>query len=280
MRAYHSPMSSEAVQQHYTVGHLQQSVIDALIAAGHDPDALDAEALAPAEEFHTLGRMATVALAEAAGVSSADRVLDVGSGLGGPARLLARRYGCKVTGIDLTPELCEVAIDLTRRVGLADQVDIQCGDALQMPFDDSTFDVVWTQHVSMNIAGKQQLFDEMRRVVRPTGRLAFFDILAGPVQPIHFPVPWADDQSVSFLATQDETRAMLTKAGFAVRTWEDLTPAAIEFFGKLSETPPTPSPLGLHLLIPNMPMKGANLRRNAEEGRIVVVRCVADPIVP
>lgn len=270
-------MSSDSVEQHYTRGDLLQAVLAALVAAGHDPDALDAEALAPAEEFHTLGRPATIALAEAAGITSTDRVLDVGSGLGGPARLLARRYGCHVTGVDLTRELCDVAVDLNRRVGLAGQVEIHCADAQQLPFDDAGFDVVWTQHVSMNIADKARLFAEMRRVARAGARLAFFDILAGPHQPIHFPVPWAGDESVSFLATFDETRDLLASNGFVVRTWEDVTPDAIEFYARLSQVPAAaPSPLGLQLVIDDMPGKLGNLRRNAEEDRIRVVRCVAD----
>ena len=271
-------MLSDEVQRHYTVGHLQEAVLAAIVEAGYDPDHLDPEALAPAEEFHTLGRPATTALADAANIRPADNVLDVGSGLGGPARLLARRYGCHVTGVDLTPELCEVAKDLTRRLGLSDKVNIRQGTALDLPFEADSFDVVWTQHVSMNIADKAKLYSEMRRVCKLGGRLAFFDILAGPLQPINFPVPWADDESTSFLATTDETRTAVSTAGFAVRVWEDVTEEARNFYEQLSKAPPVRSPLGLHLLIPNMPIKGTNLKRNVDEGRIVVVRCVADAV--
>ncbi|MGZ8763371.1 MAG: class I SAM-dependent methyltransferase [Acidimicrobiia bacterium] len=271
-------MTGTAVERHYTRGDLQSAVLAAIVEAGYDPDALDPDALAPAEEFHTLGRMATVALADAAGITATDRVLDVGSGLGGPARLLARRYSCHVVGIDLTAELCDVARDLTRRVGLDQQVEIRQGDALELPFGDGEFDVVWTQHVSMNIADKARLFSEMRRVVKPGGRLAFFDILAGPEQPIHFPVPWADDGSVSFLVTADATRRLVTEAAFDVRVWADVTEEAKQFYAALSAAAPTPTPLGLHLLIPDLPTKGANLRRNVEEQRIIVVRGVADAV--
>ncbi len=270
-------MSFDSVQQHYTRGDLKAMVLRAIVEAGHDPDALDPDALAPAEEFHTLGRAATIALAEAAKITAKDRVLDVGSGLGGPARLLARRYGCHVTGIDLTAELCDVADDLNHRVGLSDLVEIQEGNALDLPFDDGTFDVVWTQHVSMNIADKPRLFSEMRRVVKSGGRLAFFDILAGPNQPIHFPVPWAEDESVSFLATADETKTLVDLAGFKINVWEDVTHEAIAFYSQLSQNV-APSPLGLQLLIPNMPVKGANLKLNVDQGRIVIIRCVAEAI--
>lgn len=265
---------------HYSRGGLMESILEGLTESGHDPDALDADALATMEEFHTFGRAATVALADAVGISKDDRVLDVGCGIGGPARLLARRYGCHVVGIDLTEEFCNVASDLNRRIGLSDQVEIRRAHALDLPFVDSEFSVVWTQHVSMNIEDKQRLYSEMRRVVPTGGRLAFFDILAGPTQPIRFPVPWASDENVSFLASALETQVMVAAAGFRTRLWEDTTVEAIAFYTGMSKLTPSapPPPLGLHLLIQNAPEKGANLRRNAEEGRIIVVRCVAEAV--
>ena len=264
------------VESNYARGGLQQAVLDAIVADGYDPDHLDPEALAPAEEFHTFGRAATVALADAALITAGDRVIDVGSGLGGPARFLARDRGCHVVGVDLTQELCDVAVDLTRRVGLSDQVEIHQGDALSLPVPDHSFDVAWTQHVSMNIADKPGLYTEMRRVVRPSGRLAFFDLLAGSNQPIHFPVPWAEDPASSALATVEETRAMLADAGFEIRLWEDLTADAISFYAMLAAGPPASKHLGLQLVISDMPTKGANLKRNVEEGRLTLIRCVAD----
>lgn len=266
---------ADAVQEHYTRGDLLETVLRALAEAGFDPDHLDPGSLAPAEELHMLGRSATIALAERAAITELDLVLDVGCGIGGPARYLAANLGCEVTGIDLTPELCEVAAELTRRVGLDDKVTIRQADALDLPFDDDAFDVVWTQHVSMNIEDKARFFAELRRVLITGGRLAFFDLLAGPNQPIHFPVPWADDQSVSFLATPDETRELLEAAGFRVRSWEDLTHEAVGFLRQL--TGPT-GPLGPHLLVPDLPAKAGNLRRSIDEGRLVLVRAVADAV--
>ena len=160
MVIYCLPMTFEQVQQHYTVGNLQEAVLAAIRESGNDPDRLDPEALVGIEEFHTLGRQGTIALAEAAQIKATDKVLDVGSGLGGPARYLARQYGCHVTGVDLTAEFCDVAKDLNRRVGLADKIDIQQGNALDLKFDDGSFDVVWTQHVTMNISDKTKLMSK------------------------------------------------------------------------------------------------------------------------
>lgn len=266
------------IEANYTRGSLQEAVLDAIVADGYDPDDLDPEALAPAEEFHTFGRAGTVALAEAASITADDWVVDVGSGLGGPARYLARAHRCQVVGVDLTQELCDVATDLTRRAGLSDRVEIRQGDALALPFPDDSFDVAWTQHVSMNIADKVGFYAEMRRIVRQGGRLAFFDLLSGPEQPIHFPVPWAEDQASSALATVGETRDLLADANFEIRLWEDLTADAVAFYASLAAGPPPNQHLGLHLLIHDMPTKGANLKRNVEEGRLTLVRCVADAI--
>lgn len=263
------------VEANYSRGGLQDAVLAAIVADGFDPDDLDPEALAPAEEFHTFSRAGTIALADAAGVTEDDRVIDIGSGLGGPARYLARNRGCRVVGIDLTAELCDVAADLTRRVGLADVVDIRQGNALDLPVEDGSFDVAWTQHVSMNIADKERFYAEARRALRPGGRLAFFDLLAGPNQPIHFPVPWAEDPSSSALADVERTRALVTAAGFEIQLWEDLTDEAIGFYASLAAGPQSDQHLGLHLLIADMPTKGANLKRNVEEARLALVRCVA-----
>lgn len=262
---------------HYSRGNLMEMIDVGLAESGLDPQHPKVETLASLEELHTFGRSATVTLAEAVDLDKADRVLDVGSGLGGPARLLTRDFGCHVTGIDLTDEFCRVARELNRRVGLEDQIDIRCADALDMPFIDGEFSVAWTQHVSMNIADKPRFYGEMRRVVPPGGRLAFFDILAGPNQPIHFPVPWAADDRVSFLASALETQAIMASAGFRTQLWDDVTEGAIRYYKASSEMQETP-PLGPHLVVPNMAEKILNVKRNAEEGRIIVVRCVAEAV--
>lgn len=264
---------------HYGLGTLLEDILDGIARSGGDPDELDADSLATVEEFHTFGPAATAALAEAVGITNHDRVLDVGCGIGGPARTLARSYGCTVTGLDLTEEFCEAARDLNRRARLDDRIDIRNGNALELPFVDGEFSVVWTQHVSMNIEDKTRFYDELRRVVPSDGRLAFFDILAGPNEPIHFPVPWANDPTTSHLASALETQAMVAAAGFRTRSWEDLTAQASKFYAESASIAAAGDrPLGIHLLISDAARKLGNLRRNAEEGRIIVVRCIADAV--
>jgi SAM-dependent methyltransferase len=265
------------VEGQYTTGR-GEAILEAIRATGADPEKFDAAILERMEEFHSLGRVATVGLAEKARISADDAVLDVGCGIGGPARYLARTFGATVTGIDLTAEFCDIARDLNRRTGFGDTIDIRQADALDLPFPDGSFDVVWTQHVAMNIADKPALYRELRRVARPGGRLAFFDIVGGSGEPLQFPVPWADTPDLSHLIAADDVRAAVEAAGFRVETWEDLTADAAEFFRQLAAGPPPNAPLGLQLFVPDFPAKAANVGRNIAEGRIRMVRCVSTAV--
>lgn len=222
---------------------------------------LDAD-LTRSDQLHTLGPLATSSLAELAGIRPGERVLDVGCGIGGPARQLAK-LGATVAGIDLTPALCDAARTLNERAGL--DIDVRCGSALDMPFDDGAFDVVWTQHVTMNIEDKAGLYREMRRVVRDGGRLALFDVIAGPEQPLHFPVPWADDPAISFLADLDETEALVRGAGFEPREWHDRTDDALAAMA---------SGAAPNVVVPDWERRVENHLRNLEEGRTRLLQAV------
>jgi ubiquinone/menaquinone biosynthesis C-methylase UbiE len=275
-------MSSDAadspqVQRHYGRGDLLETILEALRGAGKDPDHLQPEELAPLDEFHVRGREATLELARQLALGPETRVLDVGSGIGGPSRALAAEYGCRVTGVDLTEEFCRVATELAERTGLAERVSYRQGDALAMPFADGSFDVVWTQHAAMNIADKPALYAEIRRVLKPGGLLALYDIMAGAGGPVLFPVPWASQPSLSFLIPPDAVRRLLEETGFAVVSWRDTTEAAREFIRSLAarlQSGPPPL-LGLHVLFgPQFPVIAANLRRNIQEDRIAVIEAV------
>jgi ubiquinone/menaquinone biosynthesis C-methylase UbiE len=269
---------NETIREHYARSDLGNIILAALAKAGKDANRLTPEDLAPIDEFHIRGRAATLELARAANVDSTKRVLDVGSGVGGTSRCLAREFGCHVTGIDLTDEYCRAAAMLSARIGLAELVDYRQGDATNLPFPDHSFDIVWTEHVAMNIADKPMLYREMYRVLKPGGTLAIYDILAGPSGPVLFPVPWARTPESSFLATPDELRKLLEESGFRVATWADTTDVARAWFVSLAERIrkeglPT---LGFHVLLgPDFQAMAQNQRRNLEEGRIVLAQVVA-----
>jgi SAM-dependent methyltransferase len=269
---------NEAAQTHYTRSDLGNVILAALEKAGKDVNRLTPEDLAPVDEFHIRGRTATFELARAAGLDAAKHVLDVGSGVGGTSRCLAKEFGCRVTGIDLTEEYCRAAAMLSAKIGFAHLVDYRQGDATNLPFDDASFDVVWTEHVAMNIPDKSRLYGEMHRVLKPGGMLAIYDVLAGPSGPVLFPVPWACTSDTSFLVRPDELRKLLEETGFTVANWSDTTDAARVWFVALAEKIRKEglSALGFHVLLgADFQAMAQNQRRNLEEGRIVLAQVIA-----
>ena len=261
----------------YAVGGVRERIETALRATGKDLDALTpadlASGLASFEHFHSLGRVGTVALLEAAHVTAADRVLDAGSSIGGTARMLAAEHGCQVTAIDLTAEYCDTARWLNDLVRLDDRIEVIEGDVTDLPLPDESVDLVVSQHVQMNVADKARLYGEARRVLRRGGRLALWDVTAGPHQPLAFPVPWADTPDRSHLVTPDELAAKLRAAGFTLEVWNDLTDFAQVAMAPIVEAPP--DPLGLQLLVPDIDVKVKNLLLNAREDRIRLIQGVA-----
>ncbi len=269
---------NEAIQKHYSCPDVGSVILAALEKAGKDLGHLTLEDLAPVDEFHIRGREATLELGRAAGLDANKRVLDVGSGVGGTSRCLAKKFGCRVTGIDLTDEYCRAAAMLSARVGLTDLVDYRQGDATSLPFEDATFDVVWTEHVAMNIPDKPRLYQEMHRVLKPGGTLAIYDVLAGPSGPVLFPVPWARTPATSFLVQPHELRRLLEEAGFTVSGWMDTTEAARVWFVSLAEKIRKEGfpLLGFHVLLgADFQAMAQNQGRNLQEGRIVLVQVVA-----
>jgi len=253
------------------------AVEDALRAAGFGEGPIPWDALAPLDQFHVGGLAATHQLAQRLAIAPRSRVLDVGSGLGGPSRFLAATYGCDVTGIDSTAPYVEIAEMLTQRTGLADRVRSVTGEATDLPFEDGCFDIAWTQHVAMNIAGRAELYAGVYRVLVPGGRFAMYDVIAGDAGPIEYPVPWASDASGSYVTSAAEMRGALETAGFAIEVWEDTTQSALGWFA-------APAPAGVGrgtaLALPivtgaDFPARAGNLARNIREGRARLVQVVA-----
>jgi sarcosine/dimethylglycine N-methyltransferase len=273
-------MPDDLVEAHYTKNDLVETILEALQGIGKDVERLTPDDLAPVDEFHGGQRPATIRLAEMVGFAGSERVLDVGSGLGGPSRYLAWRYGVRVSGVDLTAEFVRVAEMLTLRTGLAGKVDYHQGNALDLPFAALSFDVVWSQNAAMNIADRDHLYAEMRRVLKRGGRLALQEVAAGPGGPPHFPVQWARQPEISFLLSQVVIRAKLEAAGFRVVIWQDTTEEALRSASRRAQhAAGDPPPLGTHLIL------GADWRdmfhnsaRNLEEHRTELFNAVLERV--
>jgi SAM-dependent methyltransferase len=267
---------SQRVAGHYGPAQLHARIAEGLRALGLDPERLEPADLDPVDQFHTGGRAATMELADLAGLRPGTQVVDLGGGLGGPARALASQRGCDVTVLDLSEEFCRTGEQLTRATGLSERVRFQVGDALAAPFADGSFDAVWTQHSTMNIEDKPALYREAHRLVRPGGLFAMHEVTAGATQPIAFPVPWAADPEISFLEHPTRIRAMILAADFAEVVWRDVTADALAFYRQRAAAAAEGAPpLGLHLLLG--PLVGPcfrNLVSNTEEGRLAVVQGV------
>ncbi len=223
-------VADNPVARHYGRDDLAESLLTAARSAAKDPNNLTIDDLAPVDEFHVRGRDATVEFAEALSFASTDHVLDVGCGVGGPARRIAAISGATVSGIDLTPSYIAAAERLTDAVGMSDTVVFQVADACAMPFDDHVFDGAFTIHVAMNIADRAALYGEIARVLRPGATFGLYDICLGPAGDPSYPTPWATDASTSFLKTPDEVADLVTAAGFAIRSHRDKTDSALKWF--------------------------------------------------
>jgi ubiquinone/menaquinone biosynthesis C-methylase UbiE len=270
---------SAEIERHYGRGELLDRILAGLKKAGKDIDHLTIDDLAPVDELHSRRRLATKELAEMLAPKPGERLLDIGSGLGGPARYLAKVCGCRVTGIDLTAEFVATAVDLSRRTGLTGQADFRQASATDLPFADGSFDLAWSQNVAMNIADRPRYYAEMRRILVPGGRVAIQDVAQGPAGAPHYPVMWADTPATSFLRTPEETRALLEAAGFRVLTWLDNTDAAIAETeaerARMAASGGAPPILGIHLVVgPSFWDKARNGNRNMRENRIRLINAV------
>jgi len=262
------------LETHYSARNIEERILAALRAAGLNPEhGLSPDELAALDHFHTGGLRASRELLELAQIRADDRVLDIGAGLAGPARLLASALGCRVDCLELSSDFCAGAVLLNRLTGLENHIEVHMGSALDMPFPDDSFEVVWMQNVGMNIADKQKLYGEIYRVLKPGGRFAFQEMAAGPAVTSYFPLPWATDPADNFLVSAEVMQSMLVDTGFIDELFEDTSDVHL---GRTAAnaTPAAPGQLGLAVYVDNLAQKAANARRSLEEGQVRLVRGV------
>jgi SAM-dependent methyltransferase len=259
------------LEAHYSAPDIEARTLAALRAAGLDPEQrLSPEAVGLLDHFHTGGLLATRELMDLAQIRAADRVLDIGAGLAGSARLMAAEYGCRVDCLEMSPDYCAGALLLNRLTGLEDRIEVHQGSALDLPFADDTFDLVWMQNVGMNIADKQRLYDEIARVLNPGGRYAFQEMAAGPTPTSYFPLPWATEPADSCLVSMEEMRALLGESGLDVGLFEDTSDVHLS----RTTADSAPSPLTLGVYVDDLAEMAGNARRSLEEGQVRLVRGV------
>jgi len=267
------------VSKHYAHGDLTEAIRAALVRQGMRADTVTVDDLAPVDEFHVGGRKASAEFLDQLGLSGQTKVLDVGCGLGGPARFVANRYGSRVTGIDLTGEYVETGNALCEWVGLNERISLHQGSALAMPFGDASFDAAYMMHVGMNIEDKERLASEVARVLRPGAVFGIYDVMRTGPGELAFPVPWATTADLSAVAEIDRYKRALEMAGFTVVAERNRRDFALAFFAEVRARTAAaggPPPLGLQLVMGrNAAEKSRNFNDNIAAGRIAPVELIA-----
>lgn len=273
-------VDARSIDAHYGSGNLAERIRAAL---GTGP--VSRESLAELDEFHLRGREATRELATLAGLAPDMRVLDLGCGLGGPARTFAAEFGCVVDGVEIVPSFCAAAELLNRLTGWTDRVTIHRADMRRLPFPAGSFDRAGTLHTLVNVPDLPGLLAEVRRVLAPGGAFFFYEVCRTGEAALDYPVPWASDAALDHAGTAESLRAAVEEAGFVLEAWNDVTSAILAWFealasaGRTGPRPKAPGPtLGL-VMGPDAGLKSRNLRRNIASGRLRVVTGRA-PLLP
>ena len=266
------------IHSYYSPGDLYNKIIEGLGKLGKDLTKVTLDDLHPVDEFHIRGETATRELIELSGFSSDLHILDVGCGIGGSSRRLSHETGCRVTGIDLSDAYIDTAERLTALLNMQERVKFHAASALELPFDDNSFDGIWSLQMNMNVENKLSWLTETCRVLKPGGNAVLYEVCGSKNTPQHFPVPWAQDSSMSFLVPPDAFRELITSAGFEISVWNDKTDLAKQAFAKVQKPVGEPDlpVLGVYMLAGNdIGAKAYNLRRNLEEERVSLIETVA-----
>jgi SAM-dependent methyltransferase len=266
------------IHGYYSPNDLYDRILEGLQTLGKDLSSLTLDDLQPVDEFHIRGDTATRELIELSGFTPQMHVLDVGCGIGGSARRLSHQVGCRVTGVDLSDAYIDAAERLTGLLGMQDRVRFHAASALALPFEDDTFDGIWSLQMNMNVEDKSAWLRETFRVLRPGGRAVFYELCGRADGRLHFPVPWAQDSSMSFLVPPESFREAMLSAGFEIAAWNDKTPLAKQAFAGAKEPvgEPVLPALGVYLLVgPDVPTKAYNLRRNLDADSVQLIETLA-----
>jgi SAM-dependent methyltransferase len=267
------------IHSYYSPNGLYDTILQGLEKLGKDLSRVTLDDLQPVDEFHIRGDTATRELIELAAFTPDMHILDVGCGIGGSTRRLSSETGCRVTGIDLSDEYIDTAERLTQLLNMQERVKFHACSALELPFDDNSFDGVWSLQMNMNVEDKLAWLTETCRVLKPGGRAVLYEVCASKNTPQYFPVPWAQDSSMSFLVSPESFRDVITAAGFEITVWNDKTDLAQQAFAKVKEPVGEPNLpiLGVYMLVGNdISTKAYNLHRNLDEERVSLIETVAE----
>jgi SAM-dependent methyltransferase len=268
----------DPIFDYYSPNDLYNKIIEGLNTHGKDLSKVTLDDLQPVDEFHIRGDAATKELIKLSGFTPDMHILDVGCGIGGSTRRLSKEIGCYVTGIDLSEEYIDTAERLTQLLNMQERVKFHATSALDLPFDDNSFDGVWSLQMGMNVEDKLSWIQEAFRVLKPGGRAILYEVCGNKNAPIYFPVPWAQDSSMSFLVKPESFRETIKAAGFDITVWNDKTDLAQKAFANVQKPVGEPNlpVLGVYLLVGNdIQTKAYNLHRNLDEERVSLIEAVA-----
>ncbi len=268
---------AQSISDHWGTGDVYGRIMKAMAAASISPDTVTVEQMAPADHFHARGFPATVELADTLPIEAGHLIVDIGWGVGGPARYLAERFGCRVSGVDITEPFVEAANKLTALLKMEGQVAVELGDGQQLPYGDAMFEGGYTQHVTMNIADRARFFGEAFRVLKPGAFFALTEHGLGPAGSPHYPLPWSEDGSGAYLVTPADTVAYLEGVGFVDVEVEDTGAKYLAGYRRAMELAAQGAlpPFGAHILMgQTAPAKTKNAARNIEEGRTHPVQVI------
>ncbi len=270
----------QKVTKHYHSLDLVAKIESSLARHQRSISSLTLNDLATFDELHIGGKAASRRLANKAGLEPGKLILDVGSGIGGPARMLANEFGLQVIGLDLACSFCELANKLSKAVRIDNNLGFINGNALEMPFKENTIDAVWSQHCAMNIAEKTKLYSEFKRILKPKGKLLIHDVIAGDQQPVIFPVPWASSKDFSFLESSASLKKILVDSGFDIPLWEDITEQAFAWYDTFKKTKPsaeTPILSQKLVLGDGLKIMAKNAKMNLQQNRVKIIEAICSP---